>query len=88
MRRGCVAQGAESGASCTWRDRMEGGKGRDICTIMADLHCCMAKTNTVLLKFIYLCIYIFFLIEKKSRGKNGSDLQDYKLEGASLTAQQ
>ena len=32
-------------------------------------------------------IYIF-LIEIKSRGKNGSDLQDYKLEGASLTAQQ
>ena len=54
MRRGCVAQGAESGAPCTWRDAMEGGEGRDACTIMADLQSCMAKTNTILLKFIYL----------------------------------
>ena len=42
---------------------MEGGEGRDVCTMMADLYCCMAKTNTILLKFIY--IYIFLLIEKK-----------------------
>ena len=62
MRRGCVAQGA-CGPPCSWRDGMEGGEGRDVCTMMADLYCCMAKTNTILLKFIY--IYIFLLIEKK-----------------------
>ena len=28
-----------------WREAQEGG---DVCIIMADLHCCMAETNTTL----------------------------------------
>ena len=33
-----------------WGEVGRGGvlEGRDVCIIMADLHCCMAETNTVL----------------------------------------
>ena len=31
-----------------YRDRVGRGKGGDICTIMADTHCCMKETNTTL----------------------------------------
>ena len=32
----------------TWRDGMWGGEVGNVCIIMADLHCCMAETNTAL----------------------------------------
>ena len=32
----------------TWRDGMRGGEGGDVWIIMADLHCCVAETSTIL----------------------------------------
>lgn len=46
--RSCAAQGAQAGAPCQRREGLEEGRGRRGMYKCADLHCCMAETNTVL----------------------------------------
>ena len=53
MRSYCAAQELQS-ALCDGLERWDGrgqeGEREDLCMIMANLHCCMAETNTILQK--------------------------------------
>ena len=61
MRSCCVAQGAVWRSEMTRKDGMgeerEASEGGDVCVIMADLHCYVAETNTILQ--IFKNIYLF-----------------------------
>ena len=51
-----------STGSPVWSDDLEGwggaGEGGEACTMMANLHCCIAEDNTTLLKKIFIYLHL------------------------------